>query len=282
MAGPDHRPYIEPCAAQCLYYPINALRNIAWNYAKTPLVLSLDIDFQFPTRDTLKNAMQAVKENSPQGSDRVFVFVIKNTKCGDMADFTTCEATDMMLNTHPSQGSTFRVKHRWTGTTKPYKTKYELFYEPYFIGRVDLPRYDERFWYGNDKTSQCYETAAKGAEWWILPDRTVGHLQHWQHPSYKTFAHPLVATKDSLVLFASIIKRSHCAFGQNSDLACSDVAARTNPWWVDGMVSTDFWRLADCPADGKWEIYSKEEYNRRIGEGFVDKTTGKRHAYTFD
>ena len=38
---------------------------------------------------------------------------------------------------------------QWNGSTVPYKTKYELYYEPYFLGPATMPRYDERFWYGS-------------------------------------------------------------------------------------------------------------------------------------
>ena len=41
-------------------------------------------------------------------------------------------------------GVLMQVPTRWTGSTQPYKTKYELYYEPYFLGPASMPRYDER------------------------------------------------------------------------------------------------------------------------------------------
>ena len=54
----------------------------------------------------------------------------------------------LMHNHHPSQLATFHAPHRWTGSQAPYLAQYQLFYEPYFLGLADMPRYHTTSGYG--------------------------------------------------------------------------------------------------------------------------------------
>ena len=95
-------------------------------------------------------------------------------------------------------------------------------------------RYDERFWYGNDKTGQCFETAQAGFQFWVLPE-SVGWLEHWEHPAE---AGPKLAkTRDDIMTFAQLVQRSQCwhQLVNNKSMACADLSARQNPFWVSYM-----------------------------------------------
>ena len=139
----EHTPLRAERWEDTFYYPINHLRNIAWNYAKTPHVFLLDIDFVFSSKHTLKTAMEMAGRaalHDPAQKLRVWALVLKVSSCTDVNDFGSCRATGHMHPNHPSQQS-LDAATRWEGSTTPYRVEYGLFLEPYILGPRNLPRY---------------------------------------------------------------------------------------------------------------------------------------------
>lgn len=86
---------------------------------------------------------------------------------------------------------------------------YEMFYEPYVIVPTQgVPRYDERFYYGNDKVEHIYELAAAGFEFKTLPS-AVGMARHWPHPSAREFPVWLYKTKARFTLIDIAVGCAH-------------------------------------------------------------------------
>ena len=87
--------------------------------------------------------------------------------------------------------------------------------EPYFITKAaDFPRYDERFFYGDDKMEQVFEAASGGLKFSVLPPR-IGSLLHWDHPEgkFKDDSHEIARTRLPGDILLQVVARSHCLNG---------------------------------------------------------------------
>lgn len=158
-------------------YNLNLLRNIAWNQTTTEFVFLLDIDFM-PSLN-FNQTLEKIGENYIQllrDKKLVFGLAAFDMKCGNEVELNTCNVTQPLLADHPSQNATNIEK--WFLASEPYFIKYKMLYEPYIIGSVNLPRYDETFDIGNDKVSHSYELAALNYSIAILPKVFVSHLPH--------------------------------------------------------------------------------------------------------
>ena len=111
----------------------------------------------------------------------MWVINLRDSVCDSSGNFEGCKPQGMLMPDHPSHAPSYKTSLPWQESAEPQPIDYEFAYEPYFIGRTDdLPLYDERFWYGNDKVQQCYDTAAAGFKFFVLPP-SVGSLVHWEH-----------------------------------------------------------------------------------------------------
>ena len=256
---PATHKYSRCRGANCLHYPINTLRNIAWNYVRSPLVFPLDADMIPSSHDAVKNALTAIKAD--ENEKRVYIFVLWDTKCnGDVGNsFDACEPTNFMLRDHPSQAPIFRTNTIWKGSTSIFPINYMLFFEPYFIGPTDtMPRYSESFWYGNDKVQQVYEVAASGFSFYVLPE-SVGRVDHWSHS--RSNQGSLAATRDPHALVAEVVRKKEWAQVRDK-FVCKDEVVRTNPYW---QLTGSFYAKCGC-ADTRPRMLSKAAWQKRFGD----------------
>lgn len=158
-------------------YPLNELRNISWKYVTTKKIFILDIDF-IPSKNFMVELNQLPKRIMTRLEKKylVLVFSAWDYACTDLLKEDTCDRVSPTLSDHDSQRSTNITK--WIGTNQAYQVEYSLYYEPYFISSVDIPKYDELFTIGHDKTQHTYELAAAGYEFWVMPKAYVAHIPH--------------------------------------------------------------------------------------------------------
>eukprot|EP01080_Neovahlkampfia_damariscottae_P010645 gene10645-3269_t len=158
-------------------YPLNTLRNIAWNYVDTEFIFLLDVDFIPSTNFDL--TFKHLKPNflkKLSNSKSLFVVPAFHFNCSDVTNIRTCEVSEPILPLHPSHNATDIEK--WKNSTEPFKIKYRFLYEPYVIANTNITRYNELFDIGNDKVSHFYELAAQKYEFFILPYVYIAHLPH--------------------------------------------------------------------------------------------------------
>lgn len=158
-------------------YPLNELRNISWKYVKTQKIFILDIDF-IPDKDFIEHLNKVPERIFKRLEKKLLVLCISawDFACLNSDNENTCERLGPTLSNHDSQKASNVT--RWISSEEPYQVEYELYYEPYFIAHVDIPRYDELFTIGHDKTEHTYELAAAGYEFWIMPHGYIGHIPH--------------------------------------------------------------------------------------------------------
>ena len=256
---PATRQYSKCRGAKCLLYPINTLRNIAWNYVRSPLVFPLDADMIPSSHDAVSNALAAIKADG-NAEKRVYIFVLWDTKCSGTGDsFDKCTPTHFMLRDHPSQAPIFRTNSVWKGSTDIFPIDYMLFFEPYFIGpTAAMPRYSEKFWYGNDKVQQVYEVAASGFKFFVLPE-SVGRVDHWSHSRSEQGS--LAATKDAHALIAEVVRKDEWAHVRDK-FVCKDEVVRTNPYW---QLQSSFYAKCGC-ADTRPRMLPKSVWQKKYGD----------------
>lgn len=159
-------------------YPLNKLRNLAWKYSRTEFIFSLDLDF-LPV-EILPQILNDLAIHSQELLNRlilnkiVLVIPAFDYVCHNPQDISSCYKLKDMPGINQRATSTYRWVHAW----KPFRIKYEMFYEPYIIGHRNLPRYDESFEIGNDKVEHAYEVEAAGYEWWVVNKAYVAHVPH--------------------------------------------------------------------------------------------------------
>jgi hypothetical protein len=234
----------------CLYYPIQQLRNIAMSYVRTKYVLSIDVDFIPSSYGLFARALGEMRkfEREQGGVDqkRVWVVNLRDASCDASGTFDGCTPGGMLMPDHPSHAPSYKTPVPWHDSKGPQRVEYEFAYEPYFIGRAeDLPLYDERFWYGNDKVQQVYDTAAAGFNFFVLPP-SVGSLVHWEHALTLARPPPLAVTRVPMGLLASVIRRAECVWpGTRDRFVCDSNAVRRSTWWYK-LTTPAFFKIAGC------------------------------------
>jgi len=138
-------------------YPINALRNLAWQYARTNQLFLLDVDF-IPNPDMRKYVVDLwPKLRAVKGLEKS-VYVIPGFESFQSlkqwprtrADVFDMAKTKFILQ--PVHADKLASAHaavdyeRWYETTNPYRINYRLYFEPYLlVDRTMTPQYDSRF-----------------------------------------------------------------------------------------------------------------------------------------
>ena len=102
---------------------------------------------------------------------------------------------------------------------------------------------------GNDKVQQCYDTAASGFKFFVLPP-SVGSLVHWEHevigPNDRHNPPPLAVTRVPMGLLASVIRRAECIWpGARDRFVCESNYVRRNSWWYK-LTTPAFYKIAGC------------------------------------
>ena len=121
---------------------------------------------------------------------------------------------DKVSQVHPEAGRDIAHKYtdypRWRTATEIYEAKYSMPYEPYFVTNKRVPRYDPTFvGYGNDKTGQCYEVAAAGMKYLVLPQSFVFHVDHPRGEWLSTDQEWVVRSPATLVRFYLDVQRRY-------------------------------------------------------------------------
>jgi hypothetical protein len=158
-----------------IHYPLNTLRNIAWNHAPTKFIFSLDIDF-IPS-DNLERVLRRLNPYYVEKLSQKSILIVPtfNLFCKfDQLKDVACSRTTPLYS--HSQNSTNYGK--WFKATEPYLVDYDLFFEPYFIGPKSMVKYDETFTVGHDKTTHLYELAAASYKMYVLNYAYIGHVPH--------------------------------------------------------------------------------------------------------
>jgi hypothetical protein len=174
-------------------YPINALRNLAWEHARTDQLFLLDVDFM-PNpgmRVYVRKLWPRLK--NVKGLEKNVAYIVPGFESKGGAPLSVWPKTrkDVVhsVNVHeiqPVHADKLLSAHaavnydRWYKTENPYKTKYRLFFEPYMIvDRKDCPMYDVRFsGYGHDKSSHTFHLNMAGFQFVVLPEAFVVHMDH--------------------------------------------------------------------------------------------------------
>ena len=172
-------------------YPVNTLRNVALNNARTDFVILADVDF-VPGRNVYEDTKAFVQQLIAQGKqDEKKVYVLPAFEI-DGGDQTVPETFDQLKamgkrihQVHNDGGREIAHKYTmyevWMDASEPYPVAYKFPYEPYILAPRFIPRYDVRFFgYGNDKASHNYELNAAGFQFNVFPKHYVVHVRHAQ------------------------------------------------------------------------------------------------------
>nr|XP_039262450.1 LARGE xylosyl- and glucuronyltransferase 1-like [Styela clava] len=169
-------------------YPINLLRNIAWQQAVTEFVFLCDVDF-LPSDNLYEHLKNAVLPLYPNSSK--FAFIIPAFESlWHKFDFPPSKSElidqwDRGVIT-PFRSYMWKVGHAATNYTK-WRTSNEIYsvnrtkdFEPYVVLPKHLcPAYDKRFFgFGWNKVSHIMELDALGFKFLVLPYGFVIHLPH--------------------------------------------------------------------------------------------------------
>ena len=229
----------------CLYYPIQHLRQYCHCIRTNRVLISIDVNLIPSTRGLFSRALQEMDEYALEHKPdpkRVWVINIKGSICDASGTFDGCTPGRTLARNMPPSG-THAPLH---DSKEPHPIEYQFAYEPYFIGRAeDLPLYDERFWYGNDRVQQCYDTAAAGFKFIILTP-SVGSLIHWEYKASSATTLPLAMTRAPMGLLASVIRRAECVWpGTRDRLVCDPAYVRKNHLWYK-LTTPAFYQTAGC------------------------------------
>lgn len=151
-------------------YPINFLRNVAWNQAACSTIFHVDVDFlPSQTHSDVKNGVSREwRSNSCNRNKCVFVapsFNVHTTarrrRIRSKDDIRSLVSTNDAVASAPFWNSAHQAVDydRWFTSSRSYEAKYELWFEPYLIfSRDDTPKFDPMFVYtGMNKASHALE-----------------------------------------------------------------------------------------------------------------------------
>jgi len=170
-------------------YPINALRNLALDQAKSALVFLLDIDFEVSSNlySELQSSYQTVHDAAVHSRTAL---VIPAFECESLNTMPNCqeqmvqaldaEDAELFHTGHFAKGHRATDLARWRHATEAYPVQYEECFEPYVIAaRTLIPRYDERFrGYGMNKIAHILHMDALHFEFWVVPHHFVCAAKH--------------------------------------------------------------------------------------------------------
>ncbi|CAH1103883.1 unnamed protein product [Psylliodes chrysocephalus] len=171
-------------------YPINILRNIGLRNVQTQFVFLADIDF-YPSNDLYETLIKYITVYGSLKNKALIVpaFEIQKfvnqlpTDKKRILDGLNDKSIIPFLSMIWAPGHTPTMYNTWRNSTKPYKVKWEVDYEPYIVVRSDVVQYDENFiGFGWNKVSHIMELEAQNYEFIVLPDVFIIHKPHT--PSY--------------------------------------------------------------------------------------------------
>ncbi|KAF8566976.1 hypothetical protein P879_05740 [Paragonimus westermani] len=187
------------------FYPINALRNIAVQYAPTDFVFLIDVDF-LPSLNSYPYFEKAIQtqaqsfntDDSQKTREAKWCFVIPAFELFEVR-YDRLPDTKQALLEHLNNESIKPFRHevwtaghmatdyeRWKNTTSIYAVNWSADYEPYVIVRRDAAQFDERFvGFGWNKASFIMQLDVLNFQFLVLPHAFLLHLPH--PPSIEVF-----------------------------------------------------------------------------------------------
>mmetsp|Transcript_21132 Transcript_21132/g.54931 ORF Transcript_21132/g.54931 Transcript_21132/m.54931 type:complete len:423 (-) Transcript_21132:1444-2712(-) len=171
-------------------YPINELRNKAFDMVYTEHLLLLDIDM-IPSKGLYDYCVDHYDEIQLMCRHAVLAVPAFTHLSGEVPlDFDSLKGALAAGTSTPAlQNQKTKKLHnahsctdydRWYEAQEPYSINYKWPCEPYIIGNKKLiPRYDERFTtYGNNKVVHIYHTHVLGFKFAVIPHHFVIHQFH--------------------------------------------------------------------------------------------------------
>ena len=170
------------------HYPVNFLRNLAMDQAKTKYVFLSDVDF-LPSLGSYEALQSSVRSLLSDHPNRSLVVPAFETTGYSSQEFPTTKA-ELVKKLDLGEILTFRSRewpagHRatnyphWRTSTTPFTVPWQEDYEPYIVGLRDMPRYDTRFvGFGWNKVSHILQLHAMGQEMVVVPDVFMIHQPH--------------------------------------------------------------------------------------------------------
>ena len=172
-------------------YPINYLRNVAWNNSNTPYVFLNDVDLMTGPHvyRQIKQSLNNVHGNmEPRHSKIAYVVPSFQTFSQNLPFPEDKQVLEELLRKEivvPLKWKSMQIAHKptnyakWRTSNSIYTVKWKLRYEPYIVVHRDSSMYDERFaGYGWNKVSQIEELHAQRYAFVVLPDVFVIHYPH--------------------------------------------------------------------------------------------------------
>ncbi|EDO48661.1 predicted protein [Nematostella vectensis] len=176
------------------FYPVNYLRNIALEHARTPFVFLTDIDFlPMPSLNVYINVRVNNKTMTllsqayvvPAFETLHYKLEFPQTKSQLLSSWDLGTVFIFRYNEW-SKGHAPTDYAKWRTATTLYTVQWEEDYEPYIVVPKDIVRYDTRFvGFGWNKVSHIMEVHAQGYEFVVLPNAFIVHLPH--SPSFDIF-----------------------------------------------------------------------------------------------
>ena len=175
----------------------NLWRNIARFFARSQLILTMDVDFMLCS-DLRANYQKLPDELKLGIMNASMVLVVpafefeKGSALNEMDVSQYPKLKQDMLG-YVEKGYLIMFHHKWRRGHAPSQydtwstakdayrvTEYNYNYEPYILMRRDgLPWCDERFvGYGSNKAACLYEIYLAGVEFWVMPEDFLIHQRH--------------------------------------------------------------------------------------------------------
>ena len=179
------------------HYPVNFLRNLAMDLTTTQFIFLSDVDF-IPSVGSFPALQASVTSLLSDHSSRLLVVPAFENNRYSSNNFPVTKA-ELVRKLDLGEIFTFRSNewpqgHRptnfphWRTSTIPYTVNWEPDFEPYIVGRRDMPRFDNRFvGFGWNKVSHILELHAAGYEFVVVSDVFIVHQPHTPSPDLSQF-----------------------------------------------------------------------------------------------
>ena len=181
-----------------VHYPVNVMRNLATEQAKTEVIFPIGVDF-LPSRGLHAFLKRLVSEGLFVGRGAFAVpsfevaksTTVPRTKQEMLAAIERKLAKPSLSRGDPSStDGVWEIAHvnfidypKWYATNHElYERPIEFHNEPYVVvnrSQPCFPDFDERFiYYGADKVEQIHHLSTLGWRFFVLPLHFVVHVQH--------------------------------------------------------------------------------------------------------
>lgn len=174
------------------HYPVNFLRNLAMDQSTTQYIFLSDVDFipSIGSFQALQSSVSSILSDHPNRllivpafeNNRYSAVNYPLTKAELVKKLDLGEIFTFRSNEWPQGHRPTNFPH-WRASTIPYTVNWEPDFEPYIVGRRDIPKFDKRFvGFGWNKVSHSMELHATGHEFIVVSDVFLIHQPHTPSP----------------------------------------------------------------------------------------------------